>query len=29
MIMDKKETYLGLLGLLMVLSVVIYTVIIK
>lgn len=29
MIMDKKETYLGLLGLLMVLSVVIYTVLIK
>lgn len=29
MIMDKKETYLGLLGLLMVLSVIIYTVFIK
>lgn len=29
MIVDKKETYLGLLGLIMVLSVIIYTVVIK
>lgn len=29
MVMNKKETYLGLLGLLMVLSVIIYTTLIK